>query len=277
MNVFRISIMSQWAGNSAIAVLLIAGGTVVGQRAVIRADDLNGEKPAAKSTVGAKNSLDEELLKGLSNDLLEGIDDLPKLKPEERPAATNKRSGDSAKPMENKAAENGQPIIDGEDLEQPGEEQNPLARVARQMREVERRISQSQSGDETQKKQQAISDELAKLIEQLKKAKQSSQKPGSGNSSSSQRSKVAQAGQKSGTQRQSDKPARDSSNQTRRDELAKPDPATIRERMKEAWGNLPERVREQMMQTSVDEFLPKYELLIEKYFQRLSEEENPNR
>jgi hypothetical protein len=47
--------------------------------------------------------------------------------------------------------------------------------------------------------------------------------------------------------------------------------------MKDAWGNLPERIREQMMQTSVDEFLPKYELLIEKYFQRLSEEENPNR
>ena len=90
MNVFRISIMSQWAGNSAIAVLLIAGGTVIGQRAVLRADDQNGEKPAAKSTGGAKNSLDEELLKGLSNDLLEGIDDLPKLKPEEKPAATNK-------------------------------------------------------------------------------------------------------------------------------------------------------------------------------------------
>jgi hypothetical protein len=277
MNVFRVSIMSQWAVNSAVAVLLIAGGTIVGRRTVLGADDQNGEKPAAKSTDGAKKSLDEELLKGLSNDLLEGIDDLSKLKPDEKSAATIKRSGDSAKPMEHKAGDNGQPMIDGEDLGQPGEEENPLARVARQMREVERRISQSQSGDETQKKQQAISDELAKLIEQLKKANQSSQKPGSGNSSSSQRSKVAQAGQKSGTQRQSDKPARDSSNQTRRDELAKPDPATIRERMKDAWGNLPERIREQMMQTSVDEFLPKYELLIEKYFQRLSEEENPNR
>ena len=104
--------MSQRAVNSAIAVFLIAGGTVVGQRAVIRADDQNGEKPAAKLTVGAKSSLDEELLKGLSNDLLEGIDDLPKLKPEEKPAATIKRSGDSAKPMEHKAVENGQPMID---------------------------------------------------------------------------------------------------------------------------------------------------------------------
>jgi hypothetical protein len=277
MNVLRVSIISRWAGNLAVALLLIAGSVIVGQRAVLRADEPNGEKPAAKSTGGTKNSLDDELLKGLSNDLLEGIDDLPKLKPEEKPAATTKHSGDGAKPAETKGAVTGQPLVDGEDLGQLGEEQNPLARISRQMREVEKRISNSQSGDETQKKQQAISDELAKLIEQLKKANQSSQKSGSGNSPSSQRSKVAQAGQKSGTQRQSDKPARESSNQTRHDELAKPDPAMIRERMKEAWGNLPERVREQMMQTSVDEFLPKYELLIEKYFQRLSEEENPNR
>jgi hypothetical protein len=86
---------------------------------------------------------------------------------------------------------------------------------------------------------------------------------------------VAQGGQKAGSPRQSDKPAKDSSNQLRHDEVTKADPAAIRERMKEAWGNLPQRIREQMMQSSVDDFLPKYEILIEKYFQRLSEDETP--
>ena len=43
--------------------------------------------------------------------------------------------------------------------------------------------------------------------------------------------------------------------------------------MKHLWGHLPEREREQMMQSFSDEFLPKYELEIEQYYQRLSEEE----
>jgi hypothetical protein len=44
--------------------------------------------------------------------------------------------------------------------------------------------------------------------------------------------------------------------------------------MRQAWGNLPERLREQMMQSSVDGFLPKYERLIEEYFKRLAEDES---
>ena len=34
----------------------------------------------------------------------------------------------------------------------------------------------------------------------------------------------------------------------------------------------PERVREQMLQSHDDEFLPKYELEIEQYFRRLAED-----
>ncbi len=43
--------------------------------------------------------------------------------------------------------------------------------------------------------------------------------------------------------------------------------------MKEAWGHLPERLREQMLQGSSGEFLPKYREEIERYYQRLAEEE----
>ena len=42
--------------------------------------------------------------------------------------------------------------------------------------------------------------------------------------------------------------------------------------MKQLWGELPQRDREQMLQLPVEEFLPEYELLIEDYFRRLSEE-----
>lgn len=41
---------------------------------------------------------------------------------------------------------------------------------------------------------------------------------------------------------------------------------------KDVWGMLPERQRQQMLELPVEEFLPKYELLIEDYFRRLAEE-----
>jgi hypothetical protein len=42
--------------------------------------------------------------------------------------------------------------------------------------------------------------------------------------------------------------------------------------IKRLWGQLPERSREQMRQSISSEFLPKYELELEKYYRRLAEE-----
>lgn len=54
---------------------------------------------------------------------------------------------------------------------------------------------------------------------------------------------------------------------------AKPvDKGEVNEMVKALWGHLPERSREQMLQSFSDEFLPKYELEIEQYYRRLSEE-----
>jgi hypothetical protein len=44
--------------------------------------------------------------------------------------------------------------------------------------------------------------------------------------------------------------------------------------MKDLWGHLPERTREQMMQSFSEEFLPQYELEIEQYYRRLSEDDD---
>jgi hypothetical protein len=55
---------------------------------------------------------------------------------------------------------------------------------------------------------------------------------------------------------------------------AKPvDKGEVDEMVKALWGHLPERSREQMLQSFSDEFLPKYELEIEQYYRRLSEEQ----
>lgn len=55
---------------------------------------------------------------------------------------------------------------------------------------------------------------------------------------------------------------------------AKPvDKGEVNEMVKALWGHLPKRSREQMLQSFSDEFLPKYELEIEQYYRRLSEEQ----
>jgi hypothetical protein len=43
--------------------------------------------------------------------------------------------------------------------------------------------------------------------------------------------------------------------------------------MKESWGNLPEHARSHLRNAQIDSFLPKYELMLEKYFRRLSEDD----
>ena len=52
----------------------------------------------------------------------------------------------------------------------------------------------------------------------------------------------------------------------------KADMERTRARMMRLWGELPPHVREQMLQSPVEDFPPKYELMIEEYFRRLAEE-----
>lgn len=59
---------------------------------------------------------------------------------------------------------------------------------------------------------------------------------------------------------------------TGKETTRKPNPAATRAIMKRLWGNLPKRQREQMLESPIEEFPPKYELQIEDYFRRLSEE-----
>ena len=50
------------------------------------------------------------------------------------------------------------------------------------------------------------------------------------------------------------------------------DPRALERQLGGVWGNLPEKVREDLRQTSAEEFLPEYERLIIDYYRRLAEE-----
>ena len=154
------------------------------------------------------------------------------------------------------------------------EDDNPLLEVARQMREVEGRIAENDSGPATRELQEQIISDLELLIEQARKSCRQCQ-PGDSQSqqAASRRPIGSPPKQGSGGKQPSDKPATassrrpDGNGQTRR-----PDMEQMRELLKQLWGELPPRERERMLQAPPEEFLPKYELLIEEYFRRLSEE-----
>ena len=230
------------------------------------------DPPAAESKKPASD-LDRQLLEGLGEDLLDGLPDLGSdlARPEKKPAASQP---DEPGPPRGKDIEG----LAGEDLGSAGESSDPLTRIGQQMRKVERRIAQHDASTGTQQLQQEIIAGLDKLIEQAKQQQNSPQNASAKKQPGSQRSKVKQseqqAGQKpgDGSGATSQKPAQDSSDRLGPDDARQVDMRQMRDLIKDVWGNLPERMREQMNQDAVEEFLPKYRLQIEEYFKRLAEE-----
>jgi hypothetical protein len=221
--------------------------------------NLSIQTVAAEPPAEDKPSLDEQLLKDLDNELLEGLDDLPKPKPA--------KDGD--------ATADSEPA--GEDIGRASED-DPLSKVAGQMRQAERLIPSRGETTKTAKTQKQIVGELEELIKQLEKqCKKSGSSSGSKPNSqqTAQREQIKQPKPKPGDgSKPSDKPSRESAKRRGPDESRKADMAELRNMMKDVWGQLPAKASEQMLQSAPEKFLPKYELLIEKYYQRLAEEQS---
>jgi hypothetical protein len=154
------------------------------------------------------------------------------------------------------------------------ENPEPLVEIARQMRDVQHRMGQTDCGEATQRIQRQIVADLDGLIQQI------GRRVGRGSSIASQpqpsvpRSSAAPSGPKPGStaQKPNSKPATTSSRPPSDSRTGKSEAAETRVLMKRLWGVLPKHAREQMLQLPAEEFPPKYELQIEDYFQRLSDE-----
>jgi len=208
-------------------------------------------------------SLDDELFDQLGEDPIDDFDrELFKPDGPESDPVDNERPGATLR--ERMQRELG-PAAQAED-------ENPLLTVARRMREVEDRIGRSNTDDDTQSLQKQIVSDLDRLIEQAKKrCKQC--KPGDGNPGSqsvaSRSNPKSSGGQKPGTG--NNQPAATASAKPGHAEPQRPDMGEMQEVMKRLWGELPQRDREQMLQSPPEKFLPKYERMIEQYFRRLTE------
>jgi len=159
----------------------------------------------------------------------------------------------------------------GEDLGQPSSG-GSLAAVERKMGLAADLLREAKESGRASDVQQEVVNDLDALIEQLAKqcggACQSSGEP----KPASQRSQASQP-KPAGTPSRSASSARDSVSQLRPGNPGAVNLADRKELLKDLWGHLPPQVREQLLQSYSDEFLPQYELEIEKYFRRLAEEQ----
>ncbi|TWT39708.1 hypothetical protein [Blastopirellula retiformator] len=257
---------------------------------------------AAAPVLADQDSLDQELLEGLGDDLFEGLD-IPDVVP---PKPSENKPDGSQDPPGN------EPLIgepDGEDLGEGPE--NPLLQIGRDMQTVQDRIGQGQAEDDTLSMQQSIIKQLDDLIEQAKQQQQQQQQQQNPqqqqqqqqqkNQQQQQQNQQQQQSQQQGQQGQQGQQqpqnggaepqpqegdAEQQSQQQRDNEQAMESSDELRDKdyellpleargalIKEVWGQLPERVRQQLQNASVEKFLPKYERLTEDYFRRLAEEE----
>lgn len=212
-------------------------------------------------------SLDEELLEQLNTDPPDEVD--------REPLGRGQRQGRAEEPADDEKDDLQDRLRRELGAAAVAEDQQPLLAVARKMRRAEGRIAEKDPGDSTRKLQRQIVADIDELIQQLRRR---CRKPGPGNSRP-QASRGGPAKQpKPGSGRGNPGPGRPpnpagtAGNATPR----RPDMKEMQQVIRELWGILPKRDREQVVQPPIEEFLPKYEILTEEYFRRLAEENSRN-
>lgn len=216
-------------------------------------------------------SIDDELLRDLNSKMSEDLG------PAERKPAESGERKPTPGPGQGRGGE--EPLPDKLSRElgaaAVSEADNPLVEIAQQMRLAGAFLGRAQSDERTQEVQADIVARLDKLIKQACSGGQcipsQSKTP-----SVAQRKKIDQpkpsskpsskAGKTGG------KPAKDSKAAMGKPGSGHPSTEEMISVLKQHWGELPEHAREQMLQgMGAEEFLPKYELLIEEYYKRLAE------
>lgn len=157
----------------------------------------------------------------------------------------------------------------GEDLGQPAAD--PLATIGQRMRLAERLISRQETSQKTQQVQEQVIAELERLIEETKKQCQGGQ--GSPKAAPKPGAKPGGKGRAGGGDNAAaNRPAKESAERTDSKTPGSEQLARFEQMVKQVWGHLPPKIRDQMQSGAIEEFLPKYERLIEEYYSRLAEE-----
>jgi TolA-binding protein len=225
-------------------------------------------------------SLDRQLLDDLDNALLEGLsNDFKETSSTGDSRTLPDEPLDAEPPMPRRMLTPDAGAV-GEDIgsrDLSTDDHNPLARLEQKMRQVQDRLARRDPSQETQSIQREIATELASLLESLQQQQQQNQNQGqrSSRQQQSQPQSTPQQSQSSSaapSSEPSSKPAQDSEERLGKSNDVKLQPEALRDLYQRAWGHLPAQVRDQMQAAAQEQFLPKYQILIEEYYQRLAEE-----
>ncbi len=155
---------------------------------------------------------------------------------------------------------------------EPAGEPEALARIASRMREVEALMGEAKSGAPTQAMQAEIVNDLDKLI-------QAACRRGGQSAAGAAKPKATSGSGKSKPPKPQDQGSANKSKgqpgpgATPQGKPARVDMRQMQGLIKQLWGHLPPKARQQVSQAPVEQFLPKYELLIEQYFKTLAEQQ----
>lgn len=184
---------------------------------------------------------------------------------------------------------------------QPAPAAEQLTKIVESMRNIEARLKDRETGDETQTAQQNVIDQLDKL---LNMPPDSSPPSGSGGGSSNNNSSSSKSGGGKSRQQNSQsqqnktkgadpnqmqpKPAGQQGNKDRKNaddaeertgpSRAATTPAAKRERLKvDVWGHLPEKLREQLLNSYGERMLPQYEEAVRRFYDQLADPQSTRR
>ncbi len=167
-----------------------------------------------------------------------------------------------------------------------------VGRIEEHLHKAERLLAGGTAGEPTRVAQRAVIDELSRLIEAAKRASASSpaseqgadgrqtQPEGSGSPDTRPGEGEASPGPAEGQPNGPPDRNRDGKAEESSDRL--PERAThdlIRDfrsdLVRDAWGHLPPRLREQLLNSRSDQYLPRYDGLVRRYFESLAQPDPP--
>lgn len=170
--------------------------------------------------------------------------------------------------------------------EDAGLRKNPLVEVADRMQNAGRLLEDGLTETAALPVQRQVVADLDRLIaamEQQQNSSSSSQQQQKKQQQQSQRSQSQPGGAKPGEGKPGSSQPQPGGRQSAMQSAGtpqsgaglEPTPSPLgADAMKAAWGHLPQRVREQMLQSTSDEFLPEYREAIQAYYRRLAEEDD---
>ena len=146
------------------------------------------------------------------------------------------------------------------DNRKQSDENSPLSDVIKQMRDVERKLGQEETGEETRKKQSQIVKRLDTLIEEMRSSQSRSR--------SRSRGLAMGRGQKPGN-----KPGENPGSNGGNAPFTKPEKPNNKRSLaggKDEWGHLPPELRQEMDNVMHEEALPSREELVRRYYLSVS-------